>query len=108
MDEKSATMLGYLDHDGNLRLDKCHSLPPGVVEVTIKPYTHYREGEGLMEYMQRTRAELEASGRKFRTKEEIDADIEDMRDWDGKVDEVYRQIEEERLRNNQAGGSAPE
>jgi hypothetical protein len=50
--------------------------------------------------MQRTRAELEAIGHGFRTKEEIDADIEDMRDWDGKVDEVYRQIEEERQRGN--------
>ena len=56
--------------------------------------------ETLWESMQRSRAELEASGYSFRSKEEIDADIADMRDWDDKVDEVDRQIEEKRGRDD--------
>ena len=97
MDEKSVTVLGYLDHDGNLRLDERPALSPGVVEVTIKPYSNYREGETLLESMTRTRAEAEASGRKFRTKEEIDADLEADRDGgEDRLDEIHRQAEASR------------
>jgi hypothetical protein len=46
--------------------------------------------------LQRARAELEASGHQFQTKEEIDAYIEDLRSGDERLEEIYRQIEEYR------------
>ena len=105
MDEKSETILGILCHDGTLKLDKRPSLAPGPVEVTIRPVVAESKGESWFEYLQRTRAEREAAGYPFRTKEEIDAELEGDRDWgEDRFDEIYRQIEEERLRNNQAGG----
>jgi hypothetical protein len=69
-------------------------------EVAILPQPRDPSQETLWQYMERTRAELEAAGNPSRTKEEIDADMEDMRDWDGKVEEVYRQAEEESRRVN--------
>jgi hypothetical protein len=51
------------------------------VEVTIRPVVAEKPRENWFEYLQSTRAELEASGHRFRAKEEIDADIEEMRDW---------------------------
>jgi hypothetical protein len=98
MNETSNVLRGILHPDGTLELADRPTLPAGDVEVTIRPAARVVTGENWLEYLQRTRAELEASGAVFRTKEEIDADIEDMRDWDGKVDEVYRQIAEERGR----------
>jgi hypothetical protein len=98
MNETSNVLRGILHPDGTLELAERPTLPAGDVEVTIRPVTGEAPKETLWEFMQRTRAELEAMGTGFRTKEEIDAYIEDMRDWDGKVDEVYRQLEEERRR----------
>jgi hypothetical protein len=44
-----------------------------------------------------------ASGAPFLTKEEIDAEIDGLRsDWEDKIDEAYRQLDEEKLRNQQA------
>ena len=96
MNETSNVIRGTLHPDGTLELAERPSLPAGQVEVMIRPVLVETPDEDLWQYLQRTRAELEASGQGFRTKEEIDADIDDMRDWDGKIDEVYRQIEEER------------
>jgi hypothetical protein len=99
MSEPSNVVRGILHPDGTLELAERPTLPAGEVEVTIRPATSEAPKETLWEAMQRSRAELEASGYGFfRTKEEIDAYIEDLRDWDGKVDEVYRQLEEERRR----------
>ena len=107
MDEKSETILGILYHDGTLKLEKRPSLAPGPVEVTIRLVVAERKGENWFEYLQRIRAEREASGYPFLTEEEVNAYMEDVRDWgEDRFDEIYRQIEEERLRNNQAGGSS--
>ena len=96
MNETSNVVRGTILPDGTLTLDERTTLPAGPVEVTIRPVAADRKGESLIEYLQRTRAELEASGAVFRTKEEIDADIEEMRDWDSRLDEIRLQIEEAR------------
>jgi hypothetical protein len=92
---------GILRTDGTLELSGRPDLPAGPVEVTIRSLPAEAEefaGEDPWQYLQRARAELEASGHRFRTQEEIDADIEDMRSGDERIEEIYRQIEAERRR----------
>jgi hypothetical protein len=96
MNETTNVIRGTLHPDGTLELAERPSLPAGQVEVTIRPAAAERKAESLIEYLQRTRAELEASGAVFRNKEEIDADIEEMRDWDSRLDEIRLQIPESR------------
>jgi hypothetical protein len=97
MNETANVIRGTILPDGTLELDEPTTLPAGKVEVTIRPVAVERKAESLIEYLQTTRAELEASGAVFRTKEEIDADIEEMRDWDSRLDEIRRKGEESRL-----------
>jgi len=96
MNEATNVLRGILHPDGTLELTERPTLPAGQVEVTIRPVVEPVKGENWLEYLQRTRAKLEASGATFRTKEEIDSDIEEMRDWDSHLDEIRDQIEEAR------------
>jgi hypothetical protein len=81
MNQTTHVVRGTIHPDGTLELAEPLTLPAGEVEVTLRPVKTERQGENWFDYLQRTRAELEASGAVFRTKQEIDADIEDMRDW---------------------------
>ena len=66
--------------DGTLQLGGHPPIPGGPVEVAIRPLRSSGEPtEDWWQFLQRARAELEASGRTFRTQEEIDRDIEDLR-----------------------------
>lgn len=103
VDDQSVTVLSIFDSEGTIRLSERPPLRSGAVEVTIRPLVKLIEGKSAWDYLKRTRAELEASGHRFRTKEEIDADLEEDRDWgEERFDEIYRQIDDERRRNNQA------
>lgn len=75
---------GVLKPDGSLEIPERLDLPPGRVRVTIEALDEpASSGEDWFEYLQRARAERESAGAAFRTKEEIDADIDAMRDeWD--------------------------
>jgi hypothetical protein len=101
MKELSNVLRGILHPDGTLELAERPTLPAGDVEVTIRPVVAQQPQESWFEYLQRTRAELEASGAVFRTKAEIDADIEEMRDWDSRLDEIRLQIENNRGESRQ-------
>jgi hypothetical protein len=57
--------------------------------------------EDWWQYLQRARAEIEASGAKFRTEEEIEAEREDFRSGDERIENVYRELESERQRRQQ-------
>jgi hypothetical protein len=91
---------GTLKADGTLELAERPALPTGPVEVVIRtlPTAVAPPQENWWEYMQRARAELEAAGHGFRTKEEIDAELEDLRSGDERLEEIYRQSEAERQR----------
>jgi hypothetical protein len=96
VDHQSITIPGTLNPDGTLELAERPTLPAGPVEVTIRPVVAKRKGENWFECLQRIRAEREAAGYPFRTKEEIDADLEDIRDWgDDRLDEARGRIEPE-------------
>lgn len=74
------TTEGQLLPDGTLDLSAAPPFKSGPVEVTVRPLTKSNEPkEDWWEYLQRARAELEALGHRFSTKEEIDAYIEDLR-----------------------------
>ena len=88
---------GQVKPDGTLQLENNPHLPVGPVEVIIRALpTVSRDSEDWWQFLQRARKELEESGHRFRTKEEIDAEIEDIRSGDERLEEVYRQSEEQR------------
>ena len=81
MSATQVSLLGTLKSDGTLELSEKLDLPPGPVRVTIEVLSEPATSPGgWFEYLQRARAELEASGATFRNQEEIDADLNAMRD----------------------------
>jgi hypothetical protein len=97
MHETSNVVRGILNPDGTLELAERPTLPAGPVEVTIRPVVAEKKGENWFECLQRIRAEREAAGYPFRTKEEIDAEMEDIRDWgEDRLEEARGQIKTER------------
>jgi hypothetical protein len=96
MTPTQAVVHGTLKPDGTLELDERPALPPGPVEITLRPLGVSTAGqEDWWQYLQRARAELEAAGHHFRTKEEIDAEIDDLRSGDDRIERAYREAGEE-------------
>ena len=77
------------------------------MEVVIKavPKEGKKEvAEDWWQYLQRARAELEASGARFRTKEEIDADLAEDRDWgEERFEAIEREMRRRGAREDQKG-----
>ena len=97
MSETSNVVRGVLRPDGTLELAERPNLPAGEVEVTIRAVAQVVTGENLAEYVQRIRAEREAAGYPFRSKKEIDAELESDRDWgEDRFDELRLHAESER------------
>src|SRR5437764_14088349 len=92
---------GTLKPDGTLELDGKVNLPPGRVRVTVQLVPAAAQ-EDWWQYLQRSRAELEASGHGFRTREEIDAEREDFRSGDERIEGLFGEGEEHR-RSEQRG-----
>jgi len=92
MTATSLEVLGTVRADGTLELDQKLTIPPGRVKVRVESVeAPAKPTETLVEFVDRTRSELEAAGHKFRTKEEIDAEIEELRnEWDERLDELER------------------
>ena len=86
-------VLGTVRADGTLELDEKLNVSPGRVKVRVEavPEAIVKPTEGLVEFVDRVRREMEAAGHKFRTKEEIDAEIEELRnEWEERLDELDR------------------
>jgi hypothetical protein len=82
---------GTLKPDGTLELDQRPDLPAGRVRVTVQPLAEASPvAEDWWQCLQRSRAELEAAGHRFRTEEEIEAEREDFRSGDERVEEIRR------------------
>ncbi len=77
METTSVTVPGILKPDGSLELRKPIGLPPGPVEVTVQAVP---AREDTWTVLQRIWAEQKAEGRQPRTAEEIDAEINQLRD----------------------------
>jgi hypothetical protein len=84
MPATSVEVLGTVRPDGTLELHEKLNVPPGRVRVRVESVASLGpSSEGLVEFVDRMRQELEATGHKFRTKEEIDAEIEELRnEWE--------------------------
>jgi hypothetical protein len=100
MSEKRVEVQGTLRPDGTLVLDEKPNLPPGRVKVVLQAVggPHATPQESLLEYVMRTRREAEARGSHFMNDEEVTAWVEELRAEDDRIEEAYRQMEEERRR----------
>jgi hypothetical protein len=88
-------VLGIVRPDGTLELTGKLTVPPGRVRVRVESLEpQVQPAESLIEFVQRTRRELEATGHRFMTSEEATAWIEELRADDDRVAEAYRQAEE--------------
>jgi hypothetical protein len=95
-------MSGIVRPDGTLELDQKLTVPPGRVKVRVEPVeTPTAPAETLVEFVDRTRRELAAAGHKFMNDEEVTAWIEELRADDDRLEEIYRQAEEEKRRLEQ-------
>jgi hypothetical protein len=81
MQIETVKVRGEVRPDGTLILGQPLGLPAGPVDVVVTTLpTPAEGGEGLMEMLERFRREQEASGHTPRTREEIDADLQMLRD----------------------------
>jgi hypothetical protein len=96
---------GTLTSDGSLVLAERHSLPSGPVEVIIRSLpTADTASEDFLHYLQRARTELGAADTGFRTKEEIDTELEELRAGDKRLESVRSSYRHSRHTWNQNPG----
>jgi hypothetical protein len=82
-------VLGVVHPDGSLELTGKLSVPPGRVRVRVESLEPPQPTEGLIELVRRTRSDLEAAGHRFRTQDEIDAELNELRgEWDDRLDRL--------------------
>ncbi len=95
--------LGTVRPDGTLDLDQKVTVVPGRVKVRVESVeVPAPPAETLVQFVQRTRRELEAAGHKFMNDEEVTAWIEELRSDDDRIEQIYRQADEEKVRGNDA------
>lgn len=96
---------GTLKPDGTLEMDQKPKLPPGRVRVVLErmPEPSPEPRPGYWEVLQQIWREQAASGYRGRTAEEIDADINAMRDgWEERMQELEKIHEEARRARGQS------
>jgi len=92
MNRNQVVVHGRLRPDGTLELDSRPPLPEGPVEIVIRSVPGPQPGaENWWGYLQRARSELEAAGHRFRTREEIDTQIEELRAGDERLERECRE-----------------
>lgn len=91
-------MEGTLKTDGTIELDRKPDLEPGRVSVILRPVCEQRPAEDWWQYLQRTRQELEQQNYPTMTEQEVESHVNWLRGDDDRIEDVYRQIEEERRR----------
>lgn len=74
------TVQGTIGPDGRLELDQPLPLTVGRVQVTVQPLPAASEPERFWKMMENIWADLRASGRRPRTREEIDAEVKALRE----------------------------
>ena len=90
---------GILKPDGTVELDQKPNLSPGRVQVVLRSAPEpVATPEGWWPYLQRVRAEREAAGYPFLSEAEMEAHILWLRDDEDRIDRIYREIDEQRRR----------
>ena len=91
--------LGTVRPDGTLELDQKLAVPPGRVKVRVESVEPpIKPKESLVEFVKRSRRDLETAGHKFMNDAEVTAWIDELRSEDDRVEQIYRQAEEEKRR----------
>jgi hypothetical protein len=97
MSHREVVVDGTLKPDGTLELDQKPNLPPGRMQVVLRPAEEpIPMQEGWWPYMQRVRAELEAAGHHFMNEAEMEAHIQWLRDDEDRIDRIHRESDEHR------------
>jgi hypothetical protein len=95
MDIQEIVVGGTLKPDGTLELHQKPNLPPGRVTVVLRQEPAAAPtGEGWWPYLQRIRAEREASGYPFMNEEEMKAHLEWLREGD-RFDDMLAEVDEQ-------------
>ncbi len=95
---------GNLKPDGTLELAERPSLPVGPVEIVLRPLPALpAASEDWWQYLQKARAELQITGHRFRSKEEIDAEIAELRSGDERLEDACCRIVKNRRTSGHAG-----
>jgi hypothetical protein len=80
MNSTAVVVEGRVQPDGRLEVAQKVNLPPGPVQVTVRPVAEPVQPDRFWRMMESIWADLRASGRTLRTQEEIDAEIDALRD----------------------------
>jgi hypothetical protein len=91
-----------LKADGTLELDQKPGLPPGRVTVVLRQKSEPATLEGWWPYMQRARAEREATGYQFLSDAEMEAHVQWLREDEDRLDRIHREMEIEKRRQEGA------
>ncbi len=82
---------GVVTTDGHLEVAHKVELPPGRVQVTVRPVRESAQPDRFWKMMESIWTDLRAGGRTPRTREEIDAEIDALRnDAEEELQEVER------------------
>jgi hypothetical protein len=109
MSENTVVMQGLVKPDGTLELEGKVPLPAGRVSLTLQPMPYSQETDPFFEMLRGIWAAREQAGLRPRSREEIDAQIQEIRDaFDDGVEEVGRRQEEGRRRREEAAGQGQE
>ncbi len=83
MANQSVIVQGLVLPDGSLQAAVPVPLPPGPVEIIVRPVQPAEGGEDVLAVLARIRAEQKASNFVPRSAEEIDAEVRELRDeWE--------------------------
>lgn len=91
MNNMQVILHGTIKPDGSLELNHPLDLPPGEVRVTVQPLeTPPQSKEDIRTFLERIRADQKMRGHAPQTREEIDADLQALRD---EAEEETQEIE---------------
>ena len=106
MNTTAVVVEGRVQPDGRLEVTQKVKLPPGPVQVTVRPVAEPVQPDRFWKMMESIWADLLASGRPPRTREEIDAEIDALRsEAEEEMQAVERLQEECRWAREQAPGA---
>jgi hypothetical protein len=105
MSADTVVIQGIVRSDGTLELEGKVPLPPGKVSVTLQPVPYSQETDPFFQMLRGIRAAREQAGLQPRSREEIDAQVREIRDeFEEGVKEAERLQEECRRRREAADG----
>jgi len=95
MNATAVVVQGRVQPDGTLEVTQKVNLPAGPVHVTVQPVTEPVQPDPFWRMMESIWADQRASGRTPRTREEIDAEIEVLRNEAEEEMQAVERLQEE-------------